>query len=132
MMRYYETVKAKLNTIAIESGNLIYCTDTLETYCDTSTGQRIRTGDIVYLETESNRTVLIAPLTGKIYFVKETNKLYCHNGTDWVNLNSGVQVIDDLISTNSNAALSANQGKVLDGKITNLSNTKSAVEIVRW
>ena len=47
------------------------------------------------------------------------------NGTDWSVFSQSIKPIDNLTSTDKNKSLSANQGKVLNDKITNLDNNKA-------
>lgn len=90
IVSYTEINRSSLNTIPKKSGQLIYCKDSRESFYDASDGTRIQMGDIIYLNTEEERTALLAPLTDKIYFVRSTSKLYKYNGTAWILLNSVV------------------------------------------
>ena len=47
------------------------------------------------------------------------------NGTDWSVFSQSIKPIDNLTSTDKNKSLSANQGKVLNDKITKLDNNKA-------
>lgn len=66
----------------------------------------------------------------QILFTKE-GKMYQRNYhpygetvTDWIEVNEKTKVIDNLTSTDTDKALSANQGKVLDEKISDGLNSK--------
>lgn len=50
------------------------------------------------------------------------------NGTDWNVFSQAIKPIDNLTSTDKNKSLSANQGKVLNDKVTNLNNTTVKTE----
>ena len=56
------------------NGSLIAATDTGELYVDYN-GARMRIGDVITLETESQRLATLAPLP-KLYWVTETGKLW--------------------------------------------------------
>lgn len=88
-IKFIQTNYNKLNTIPIVNGQLLYCIDTYEIYMDTSKDERIIFNDIIILETESERTELLNPILGKMYFVKETNKIYIYI-TDWIVLNRSI------------------------------------------
>lgn len=63
------------------------------------------------------------PTKGQQYFNTADNKLYYYNGTDWIK--SEVDLIDNLTSTSTTSALTANQGKVLKDYIDNQVGTIS-------
>lgn len=77
-----DTIKSKLGTIPVSTGQVIYLSDTEELYFDSSNGTRIQVRDLIILETEAERTAIIAPLT-KLYYVKETKVLWVYAGA-WV------------------------------------------------
>lgn len=83
LIRNIETISISLKTIPVKSGQVIYCTDTKETYMDSTEGQRIQLSDIIKLATETDREMLLCPIVGKIYLVESTNKLYKYNGEIW-------------------------------------------------
>ena len=56
-------------------------------------------------------------------------EVWVYDGTDWIT-NKIPEVVDNLTSTSTVDALSANQGKVLDGKIGTLSN--SIIQAGKW
>ena len=66
------------------NGSLIAATDTGELYVDYN-GARMRIGDVITLETESQRIATLAPLP-KLYWVAETGKLW-RFADDWVCIN---------------------------------------------
>ena len=85
---FIETIDANLATIPVKAGQLIYCTDTLNLYHDTSVGSRNQISDYIFLNTEADRDMILAPVVGKFYFVKATRITYIHDGDDWININS--------------------------------------------
>lgn len=66
------------------NGSLIAAMDTGELYVDYN-GARMRIGDVITLETESQRLATLAPLP-KLYWVAETSKLW-RFADDWVCVN---------------------------------------------
>ena len=82
-----ETIKSKLDYIQLKHGQYIICTDSQESYIDTY-NERIKIGDIILLDTEDDRNSMIVPLMDKLYVVKNTNKLYRYNGSEWLCLSN--------------------------------------------
>lgn len=81
-----ETIKSKLSTIPVTTGQVIYVGDTQEIYFDSSEGIREQIKDLIILETEAERLVIIAPLQ-KLYYVKNTSALWIYSGA-WVEINN--------------------------------------------
>ena len=94
MITYIETIKSSLDSVAKVAGQLIYCTDSLETFYDTSDGSRIQMSDTIYLETEAEREALIAPLNGKIYFIRESGGIWSYDGEAWVSIKDTIAFED--------------------------------------
>lgn len=69
---------------SFENGSMIVATDTGELYVDYN-GARMRIGDVITLDTESQRLATLAPLP-KLYWVAETSKLW-RFANDWVCVN---------------------------------------------
>lgn len=78
---FLHTTGAKLSQVPKVAGQLVYITDNPDTYFDVSENERIYLGQIIELETENDRTSILAPLQ-KFYFVKETNSLWKFSD-DW-------------------------------------------------
>lgn len=85
---FIETIDASLETIPIKAGQLIYCTDTLNLYHDTSVLARNQISDYIFLNTEADKDMILAPVVGKFYFVKESRITYIHDGDDWINIDA--------------------------------------------
>ena len=89
-----------------------------------STGITSETGECSFVISTGNFQLLPQSMDYyQILFTKE-GKMYQRNyhpygetATDWIEVNKKTEVIDNLTSTDTNKALSANQGKVLDEKI---------------
>lgn len=92
MFKPIETIQSNLELIPVTSGQIIYCTDSRETFMDNNQGERIRMGDIITLATESNREEIFVPLLDKIYLVLESNKLYRFDGEQWVCISNNTKI----------------------------------------
>lgn len=82
-----ETISSRLSSIPVVHGQYIVCTDSKDNYFDSTDG-RVKIGDIILLDTEEDREGILAPLIDKLYVVKTTNKLYRHNGSEWLCLSN--------------------------------------------
>ena len=92
--RVFETVKSKAENTAlipITPGRYLICTDTSDVYYDTKDNVRKHLTDIIDLETDAERTAILAPLD-KFYFVKDTAHIWkrrkrrclCNSGRRWM------------------------------------------------
>ena len=77
-VRFSDAPRSTILKQAINNGKIYIANDTKEIYCDTNDGERIKISDVEYLDTDSERTGLLAPLN-KFYYVLETNRLYYYN-----------------------------------------------------
>jgi hypothetical protein len=105
-----ETIKSNINTITVVPGQMIKCYDTGELFFDTSESERIQISDIIYINTESQRLSLLAPLNSKLYFVRETNNMYIHDTENWYLVNNQIS-----ITTTLNAATATSGVLVVKG-----------------
>ena len=101
---FYETTKAKLSSVAVGAGRVVFCRDTQELFVDMSTGERKQITDIIILQTEAERTGLVAPLT-KFYYVVETSKLWRYQGS-WVSLTADGAVVVQTPGQSTTAVMS--------------------------
>lgn len=93
-IKYICVPQSQVDSVPVIAGQLIYTTDTTNTYWDISSTERKRISDIIMLSTESARESILAPLD-KFYFVEETNELWRYSATeDWVQLTNKRRVID--------------------------------------
>ncbi len=69
----------------VNDGQFIVATDSQELFYDNN-NLRIPLADIVFLNTEEERAILLAPLP-KFYFVIESSTLYVWNGAEWTAIN---------------------------------------------
>lgn len=81
--KFIETIKEEMYYIDVDPGQLIYCSDTKESYFDNEENNRIEVKDIIYLDKESERTKLKKPLQNRIYVVKETANIYRYEKKRW-------------------------------------------------
>ena len=86
---YTFTTENSLNTIPITNGQAVICEDSEKLYID-KTDTRISIGDLIIVEASTDLPEI--PLN-KLYFVKETNKLYIYSNNTWVSINPN-QFID--------------------------------------
>lgn len=70
----------------IEDGQFIVATDSRELFYDDGS-LRIPLADILFLNTETERETILAPLP-KFYFVISSSKLYVWDGTIWTAINN--------------------------------------------
>lgn len=83
ILKAYTTTAAKLSSLPLRDGNLIFVRDLKRIYLD-SAGQRIEYSTIHTLDKESDRTGILAPVQG-YYYVLETNVMWMYNST-WVRI----------------------------------------------
>ena len=82
---FISTVKSKLDSLEIKNGQLIFVEDSREIYLDFHS-KRTQYSDFIFLNTESQREGILAPLSG-FYFVYETNILWRYDGAaGWVQI----------------------------------------------
>ena len=80
-VRFSNAPKSTIMKQPIVNGKFYVSSDTKEFYCDTVDGVRIKISEIEFLNEDSDRTGLLAPLN-KFYYVLSTNKLWYYN-EDW-------------------------------------------------
>ena len=82
-----ETILANIDTIPVMSGQVIYVRDAQQLYFDSLNGTRVQIRDVIFLDTDAQRTAIVAPLE-KLYFVKATGVLWAYND-GWVAISGG-------------------------------------------
>lgn len=88
---YHETIEDNKSKIEFHPGNLIYCTDSKESYIDID-NQRMVVDNIVYINNETDKDALTTKYTNKAYYVKETNNAYKYDDL-WISLNTVQDVV---------------------------------------
>ena len=88
------TIEATLESTPINNGHIYVTTDTKRLYVDLNSSRLLIDGNI-YLETELQRTSIIAPLSNKLYIVKETGFSYMYINGEW-KLVGGVSNYEEL------------------------------------
>ena len=90
IVQHKKLLDAQLANLAITNGSTIYTTDTGKHFIDISDTERVQITDIIYIDTDSARAALLAPLPDKLYITRDTNKVWIYSvKTDkWVCLNT--------------------------------------------
>lgn len=88
----------------------------------------ISTGNFQLLPQSKDYYQIMFTKEGKMY--QRHYHPYGNIATDWIEVNEKTEVIDNLTSTDTDKALSANQGKVLDEKILDGLNSKLKIRYV--
>lgn len=97
-MRFIETIKDEIYYIDINPGQLIYCSDTNESFFDTEDETRILIDNIIYLNKEEEKEKILSPLVNRIYVVKESGIMYKYEGS-WFKVLDPNRVICTLYRT---------------------------------
>ena len=82
-IKYICTTLAKLDSIPVESGNLIFCQDKRCIYLDTDT-ERTAFEQIMCIPQESMRIPMTRTLVSGFYFVLDTNILWRLDDVTWI------------------------------------------------
>ena len=93
MINFILELKSIINNNKPGCGSLIVAKDTKELFADAD-GERIQINDIIQLNTEDELYDILAPLSNKFYFVKETNCLFNYNNNKWTPITGGVTTSD--------------------------------------
>lgn len=80
-----ETTASRLPSLSIKNGQLIFVKDSQKIALDIDS-KRTFYNQIVVLQTESERTSLLAPVTGLFYFVIETAILWTYQAEGWIQI----------------------------------------------
>lgn len=86
----FETTRSKVKDTSlcpITPGQYLICTDSGDVFYDTEDGVRKHLTDIIDLETDTERTAILAPLD-KMYFVKETVHFWRYLNGLWVDVSA--------------------------------------------
>ena len=99
VMSVVVTTASKLTDLAIKNGQLIFINDNKRIALDFN-DKRVFYNQIVVLQTESERTGLLAPIQELFYFVVETEILWTYQTTGWIQVTKNpseiVYIGDDL------------------------------------
>lgn len=85
VMKFIATTKAKLDTIPIKGGQLIFVADDRAIYLDISDEQRTVYQTIITVVDEQARQGIVSPING-FYYVRKDNKLYSYFDGEWEQL----------------------------------------------
>ena len=78
------TTASKVRELSIKDGQLIFVHDTGKIALDFG-GKRVFYNQIIELSTEQERATLLAPISGKYYFIIETAVLWTYQ-SDWIQI----------------------------------------------
>lgn len=79
LAQFIQLDKSDIENLNVKPGRFIVSKDSKEIFIDTEETQRIRIGDLIYLEKDTDRTSLLIPMPEKLYYVKETNMMWYYN-----------------------------------------------------
>lgn len=86
-LKLYNTTSSKLNSLNIVGGQLIVSKDDSCLYVDIDSIGRLKITDWIELETDNDRLAVLAPISGKIYYVSETSAIWKYVKGSWKCLN---------------------------------------------
>lgn len=86
-LKLYSTTSSKLDSLDVVGGQLIVSKDSSCLYIDIDSIGRLKITDWIELETDNNRLAVLAPISGKIYYVEETNSIWKYIKGSWKCLN---------------------------------------------
>ena len=78
-------IESTLGNQPIADGTLYVTTDTKRLYIDVDQSRILVDGNI-YLETEAQKNMILAPLSNKLYIVKASKTMYLYTSEGWVTL----------------------------------------------
>lgn len=84
-IKFYKTTSPKLNDIAVENGNLIFCEDTRTIYLDNAS-ERVAYLQIMLLPNDEARISMTPNLVSGFYFVLSNNILWRLDGSTWIQI----------------------------------------------
>lgn len=84
-IKFYKTTSPKLNDIAVENGNLIFCEDTRTIYLDNAS-ERVAYLQIMLLPNDETRIIMTPNLVSGFYFVLSNNILWRLDGSTWIQI----------------------------------------------
>ena len=89
IVQHIKVLDSQLANIKIVAGSTIYTRDTGKHFIDISDTERLQISDIIYIDTDKERTALLAPLPDKLYITRDTNKVWIYSvkSDKWVCLN---------------------------------------------
>lgn len=86
-LKLYSTTSSKLDSLDVVGGQLIVSKDDSCLYVDIDSIGRLKITDWIELETDNDRLAVLAPISGKIYYVSETNAIWKYAKGSWKCLN---------------------------------------------
>lgn len=86
------TTGSKVKDLVIKDGQLIFVQDKQRVALDFN-GKRVFYNQIIILNSESDRQLILAPVEGLFYFVIETAILWTYNNSQWVQITTPAENI---------------------------------------
>ena len=86
------TTGSKVKDLVIKDGQLIFIPDKQRIALDFN-GKRVFYNQIIILNSESDRQLILAPVEGLFYFVIETAILWTYNNSQWVQITTPAENI---------------------------------------
>lgn len=84
IVQYRTCLSSELDDRPIVKGSIIICSDTGDCYYDSLDGDRLPVSNqIIFIATESERTAMLAPESGRLYLVIESGRAYIYT-TEWL------------------------------------------------
>lgn len=110
-VKFFNVVESDISSIPVDNGSIYFLSKSKELFCDLN-GSRFKISDIVILDTESDKSSIVNPISSKLYFVVGTNTLYLYYGSKWIPVNhfhSNKDVLDELSDFNGNLEYNGEQ-----------------------
>ena len=131
-LKLYNTTSSKLNSLNIVGGQLIVSKDNSCLYIDIDSIGRLKITDWIELETDNDRLAVLAPISGKIYYVSETNAIWKYVKGSWKCLNEvNKEEIFEYVIENLQSYLDAkvSTSRKINGKALTSDITLSASDV---
>ena len=131
-LKLYNTTSSKLNSLNIVGGQLIVSKDDSCLYVDIDSIGRLKITDWIELETDNDRLAVLAPISGKIYYVSKTNAIWKYVKGSWKCLNEvNKEEIFEYVLENLQSYLDAKvpTSRKINGKVLTSDITLSASDV---
>ena len=131
-LKLYNTTSSKLDSLNIVGGQLIVSKDDSCLYVDIDSIGRLKITDWIELETDNDRLAVLAPISGKIYHVSETNAIWKYVKGSWKCLNEvNKEEIFEYVLENLKSYLDAKvpTSRKINGKVLTSDIALSAADV---
>lgn len=94
IIKYFDITEDELKSAPFTPGAVYFCSDTKNMYYDRpESSERVKMSDVIVLDTDEERMLMLAPVPFKMYYIRESGKFYINDGTNWNNISSSDFVI---------------------------------------